>query len=98
MAKLLKIKVLPRSAKNEIVGTMADGTLKVKLTAAPVDGAANEALLQLLSEEWNVPKSKIRIVRGRTSKNKLVEVMVCPSHPYSTDCSGRCARSLWEYR
>lgn len=71
---LLKIRVLPRSSRNEVVGKMADGILKVKLTAPPVDGKANEALVELLSEEYNISKSKIKIVRGLTSKNKTVEI------------------------
>ncbi|HAT04020.1 MAG TPA: YggU family protein [Candidatus Magasanikbacteria bacterium] len=72
--KTLSIRVLPRSSRNEIVGEMADGTLKVKLTAPPVDGKANRALIELLSEYFDVPKSKIKIVRGLTSKNKIIEI------------------------
>lgn len=71
---MIKVRVLPRSSRNEVVGKMADGTLKVKLTAAPVDGKANEALVELLSEYYDVSKSKIKIVRGGTSKNKTVEL------------------------
>ena len=70
----LTIKVLPRSSRNEIVGTMADGSLKIKTTAAPVDGAANEAVIALLSREYGVPKRGITIVRGASSKTKLVEI------------------------
>ncbi len=69
-----KCRVLPRSSRNEIVGLMADGTLKVKLTSAPVDNKANEALIDLLSLYFSVPKDKIKIVRGRTSKNKVIEI------------------------
>ncbi|MBI5728826.1 MAG: YggU family protein [Candidatus Magasanikbacteria bacterium] len=72
---LLKVRVLPRSSKNEIMGEMADGALKVKLTAAPVDGKANEALISLLTEHFNCPKTKIKIVRGQTSKNKVIEIL-----------------------
>lgn len=71
---LHKIRVLPRSSKNEIVGLMANGALKVKLTAAPVDGKANDALITLLAKHFEVSKSKIKIVRGGTSKDKVVEV------------------------
>lgn len=71
---LIKVRVLPRSAKNEIAGEMAGGALKIKLTAPPVDGAANEALIKLLSEEYKVPKSRVRIVKGLKGKNKVVEV------------------------
>lgn len=71
----LNIRVLPRSSKNEVVGQMADGTLKVKLTAPPVDGAANEALIELLAEYFDTSKSKIKIVRGLTNKNKVIEIL-----------------------
>ncbi|MDD2758176.1 MAG: DUF167 domain-containing protein [Patescibacteria group bacterium] len=71
---LLKIKVLPRSSRNEIVGPMADGALKIKLTAAPVDGGANEALIELLSKEYRAPKNRIKIIKGQKSKNKTVEI------------------------
>ena len=66
--------MLPRSSRNEIVGTMADGALKIKLTSAPVDNKANESLIELLSEHFQVAKNKINIVRGGTSKNKVIEI------------------------
>jgi len=70
----IKIRVLPRSSKNEVVGEMADGVLKIKLTAAPVDGAANEALIKLLADHFDKPKNKIKIVAGATNKNKIIEI------------------------
>ena len=73
--KRITIKVLPRSSKNEIVGKMDDGTLKVKLTAAPVDGQANKKLLELLSREFGVQKSKIIIVKGLKGREKIIEIM-----------------------
>jgi len=71
----INIKVIPRSSRNEVTGEMTDGTLKVKLTAPPVDGRANEALVELLAEHFDIAKSKIKIVRGLTSKNKMVEII-----------------------
>jgi len=70
----INIRVLPRSSKNEVVGQMANGVLKVKLTAPPVDGAANEALIELLAAYFDTSKQKIKIVRGLTNKNKVVEI------------------------
>lgn len=70
----IKIKVLPRSSKNEVVGKMADGVLKIKLTAPPVDGKANESLIELLSKYFEKPKNKIKIATGATSKNKTIEI------------------------
>ena len=71
----IKIRVLPRSSKNEVVGEMADEVLKVKLTAPPIDGKANESLINLLSEHFDKPKNKIKIAAGTTSKNKTVEIL-----------------------
>lgn len=71
---ILNCRVLPRSSRNEVVGMMADGTLKIKLTSAPVDNKANESLIELLSGHFQIPKSQIKIVRGRTSKNKMIEI------------------------
>lgn len=71
----IKIRVLPRSSKNEIIGEMADGTLKVKLTAPPIDGKANDSLIKLLADYFDKPKSKIKITAGATSKNKTIELL-----------------------
>lgn len=72
--KTLSVRVLPRSSRNEIVGTLPDGTIKVKLTAPPVDGEANKKLIELLSHEYGVAKCRVRIVRGETSQRKVVEM------------------------
>lgn len=69
----IAVRVQPRSSRDEIVGVIA-GALKVKLTAPPVDGAANDALIELLSSEIGVPKRRISIVGGETSKSKLIEI------------------------
>lgn len=74
MSQTINIRVVPRSAKNEIIGEMADGTLKVKLKAPPVDGKANAALIEFLSKEWGVSKTKIQIIRGLASRNKIIMV------------------------
>jgi len=71
----IKIRVLPRSSKNEVIGEMADGTLKVKLTAPPVDGKANDSLIKLLADYFDKPKSKIKIAAGATSKTKTIELL-----------------------
>lgn len=68
------ILVVPRSSRAEVVGDMADGTLKIKLTAAPVDGEANEQLVALLAKHFAVPKSAVKIIRGQTGRRKVVRV------------------------
>ncbi|GAB4418448.1 MAG: DUF167 family protein [Thermodesulfovibrionales bacterium] len=69
----INVKVEPRSSKKGIAGLTGD-TLKVKLTAPPVGGAANEQLIKVLSEELGIKKSLIHIVRGLASRQKVVEI------------------------
>ncbi len=68
------VHVTPRSDRDEISGWYADA-LKVRLTAAPVEGAANEALTRLLAKCLGVPKRNIEILKGGSSRNKLVCVV-----------------------
>lgn len=68
----ISVRVNPRSSKNEI--TWAGNTLKVRLTAPPVDGAANEALLKLLAERLGIPRRSLHIVQGATGRQKIVEI------------------------
>ena len=65
--------VQPRASRSRVVGEH-DGMLKIQLAAPPVDGAANEALVQLLSELLGVPKRSVRLVAGETSRRKRVRV------------------------
>jgi hypothetical protein len=67
----LAVKVQPRASRNEI-GAAADGELKIKVTAPPVDSAANEALLRLLAQALDCPRSVVRLLRGQTSRRKTV--------------------------
>ena len=66
---ILKVFVQPRSAKNMIAGQHGDA-LKIKLTAPPVDGAANKMCIQYLSKFLKIPKSAIEIISGHTSRTK----------------------------
>lgn len=70
---IISVRVEPQTSKKGISG-IAGNTLKVKLTASPVEGRANEQLIEVLSEAFNVKKTSIKILRGLTSKNKLVEI------------------------
>ena len=67
------VRIQPRSSKNGVT-RMEDGTLKIRLTAPPVDGAANEALVKFLSEALSVSKSQVEIVTGHTSREKRVKI------------------------
>lgn len=63
----LSIRIQPRASKNEIV-QMEGGGLKIRLTAPPVDGAANEALVKFLAHTLSLPRSHVEIVSGHTSR------------------------------
>ncbi len=69
----LDIRVVPRAKRARIDG-VRDGRLLVRVTAAPVDGAANEAALHTLADALDVPRRSLRLVSGETSRNKIVEV------------------------
>lgn len=71
----ISVRVSPRSSKNEISGIMADGTVKIRLTAPPVEGKANKALIKLLSSVLDVAPSNIEIIAGQTSRDKLVTII-----------------------
>jgi uncharacterized protein (TIGR00251 family) len=71
---IITIKLLPRSSKNQIVGMEGD-TIKIRVTPPPVDGKANEALIELLAKRLRVSKSNIKIISGRRSKLKTVQVV-----------------------
>ena len=78
MSRRIRVRLQPKASRNEITGWKqdADGdpVLQVRVTAPPVDGKANTALIKLLAKEFKVPKSKVEIVRGETSRDKLVEL------------------------
>lgn len=67
------VKVQPRASNNEIGPPIGD-ELRIKVTAPPVDSAANEALLRLLSEVLECPRSAVQLLRGRTSRRKVIFV------------------------
>ena len=68
----INVRVIPRSSKNLI--EWEEGGLKVHLTAPPVDGAANDALIALLAQSLRVHKRDIQIVRGTRGRSKIVEI------------------------
>ena len=70
----LKIKVIPRAAKTEMAGEMADGTLKVRVKAVPEDGKANEELCGFLARHYGVARAAVEIVSGATSQRKRVRI------------------------
>jgi len=69
----LTVRIQPRASKNEAV-RQENGGIKIRLTAPPVDGAANEALVKFLADRFSVAKSQVEIVSGHTSRDKIVRV------------------------
>jgi uncharacterized protein (TIGR00251 family) len=69
----IKVRVIPRARRDEIAGERG-GLLLIRLTAPPVDGAANAALCRLVARRAGVPARRVSIVRGQTSRDKVVRV------------------------
>ena len=72
-AVTLGVRVQPGASRNEIAGEW-EGALKIRLQAPPVDGKANEALIEFLARALNIPKSAVRILTGERSRTKRVEL------------------------
>ena len=84
---LLAIKLQPRASVNEI-GEALGNELRIKVTAPPVDAAANQALVRLLAERLDCPRNQVELIRGQTSRHKLVKI-----HGYTReDVLARLAR------
>lgn len=67
------VRVMPRARQNS-VDVAPDGTIRVHTTAAPTDGAANAAVIKMLARHFNVPKTSIKIIRGETARNKIIQI------------------------
>ncbi len=70
---LLKVKVQPRASQNQIVGIMEDA-LKIRLTAPPVDGKANQICLKFLAEVLKISRQQLELVSGQTSRQKIIRI------------------------
>jgi len=68
---VLTLRLIPRASKNAIQSEHGD-TLKIRLCAPPVDGAANAALIEFLSDTLSLPRARIRLLSGHTSRTKRV--------------------------
>jgi len=72
-AAILKVHVLPRGSKNKVTGRR-EGALCVKLTAPPVENAANKALIEFIADLLEVRKSQVEIVSGHKSREKTLRI------------------------
>lgn len=70
---IIKVKIVPGSSKNKIIGAYNDA-LKISIAAPPVEGKANKKCIAYLAKYFDVAKSKIEIISGQTSKNKLIKI------------------------
>lgn len=75
----ITVRVTPRARSNEIVEVLSDLTVKIRLTAPPVEGKANKALINFLSDILDLPKSRIEIVAGETGRDKIVSILEADS-------------------
>lgn len=69
----LRVKAQPRASCNEIGAAVGD-ELKIKITAPPVDSAANEALVKFIAEVLGCPRQRVQLVRGATSRHKVIAI------------------------
>ena len=76
----LTVRVTPRAKRDEITEILSDGTIKIRLTAPPVDGKANASLITFLAKILGVSRSRIEIVAGEKGRDKLVSVLDLDSH------------------
>ena len=67
------VRVVPRASRSEITGEQS-GALRVRIAAAPVEGAANQELIKLLAKTFKLPQKAVEIVSGTASKNKIVRI------------------------
>ena len=67
---IVNIKIAPNSKKNEII--REEEFVKIKITAQPIYGKANKALIEFLSKNFKIPKTSIKILKGETSKEKTI--------------------------
>lgn len=81
------VRLTPNAGKNELSAPDAQGVFKVRVTAKPVDGEANEALIKLLSKVLKVPKTAVEIIQGLKSRNKTVRIECLGKIP--EECYGK---------
>lgn len=71
----IAVNVVPRAGRSAIAAVMADGTVRIQLKAAPVNGEANRELVALLAKVLRVPKTRVAVVGGVTGRKKLVSIV-----------------------
>lgn len=77
-AVTIQVQVVPRASRSEVVGEY-NGSLRIRLAAPPVDGAANEELIRVLARAFKVPRGAVKLVSGHSSKIKQVSIEALPN-------------------
>lgn len=72
----LKVKITPKSAKNELFSILDDGTLKIRIKAVPENNKANKELISFIRDELKIKKSDIEIVSGSTEQTKTIRISI----------------------
>ena len=70
---IFKVQVVPRASRSEVAGEY-NGSLRIRIAAPPVDGAANKELINVLAKTFNVPRRNINILSGESSRSKQVSI------------------------
>jgi uncharacterized protein (TIGR00251 family) len=70
---LVRLRIQPQASRNEIVG-LHGNAVKIRISATPIDGAANDALIRFLAEQLDVPRSAVRLLSGASSRSKTIMV------------------------
>ena len=70
---VLEIRLLPRASDNSLVG-ISNGRLRIRVSAAPVDNAANQRMIAILAKEFGVAKSRVRLLAGARKRDKRVAI------------------------
>jgi uncharacterized protein (TIGR00251 family) len=70
----IRVRVTPRAGRDEVVGVDADGALRIRVAAAPVDGEANRVLVRTLAKQLGVPPSALQIVAGAAGRTKRLRI------------------------
>ena len=70
---LIKVYLQPKSSKNEMAGPYRDG-IKVKVTAPPIEGKANESLIRFLAKEFGISPSSIEMIKGHHAREKILKI------------------------
>lgn len=71
----IAVRVTPRAMKNQIVGALSDGTIKIQIVAATNEGQANKELIEFLSSILGIPRDRIEVVAGDKGSDKLVSIL-----------------------